>query len=501
MTRALPAQVGPAAPATTAGPASAAAEGPDPRRWLALVFVALAQLMIALDATIMNVALPSAQHSLHFSDTDRQWVITAYTLAFGGLLLLGGRVSDLVGRTRTFVIGLTGFALASAIGGLAPNLTVLTISRAGQGAFAALLAPTVLALIAVTFTEPAERGKAFAIFGAIVGGGGAVGLILGGVLAESISWRACLFVNLPIAAAAAVGVRFLPKVRAGQQTARLDIVGAVLACAGLVAIVMGCSRAADHGWTSGTTLGLLTAGLVLLVVFAGWESRTDHPLLPLRILRDRNIVGSCITVSFAVAGMLGLYLFLTYFLQAVLGYSPINAGLAFLPLSAAVLAAAQMTGRVMARLRPRTLIVPGLLVAAAGMVLLTGLRPDSSYIVGVLPAEILLGLGLGTVFTPAISLATSRVQPREAGVVAAVVSTAQQIGASVGVAVLNTLAATAVADHLASHRPSATEHTVALVHGYTVAAGWGAAILTAGAVLAALLVTARRPMDRAAARP
>ncbi|MDT4902441.1 MAG: hypothetical protein QOH52_457, partial [Pseudonocardiales bacterium] len=466
-----------------------------------LVFVALAQLMIALDATIMNVALPSAQHSLHFSDTDRQWVITAYTLAFGGLLLLGGRVSDLVGRTRTFVIGLTGFALASAIGGLAPNLTVLTISRAGQGAFAALLAPTVLALIAVTFTEPAERGKAFAIFGAIVGGGGAVGLILGGVLAESISWRACLFVNLPIAAAAAVGVRFLPKVRAGQQTARLDIVGAVLACAGLVAIVMGCSRAADHGWTSGTTLGLLAAGLVLLVVFAGWESRTDHPLLPLRILRDRNIVGSCITVSFAVAGMLGLYLFLTYFLQAVLGYSPINAGLAFLPLSAAVLAAAQMTGRVMARLRPRTLIVPGLLVAAAGMVLLTGLRPDSSYIVGVLPAEILLGLGLGTVFTPAISLATSRVQPREAGVVAAVVSTAQQIGASVGVAVLNTLAATAVADHLASHRPSATEHTVALVHGYTVAAGWGAAILTAGAVLAALLVTARRPMDRAAARP
>jgi predicted MFS family arabinose efflux permease len=240
---------------------------------------------------------------------------------------------------------------------------------------------------------------------------------------------------------------------------------------------------------------------VLLVVFAGWESRTDHPLLPLRILRDRNIVGSCITVSFAVAGMLGLYLFLTYFLQAVLGYSPINAGLAFLPLSAAVLAAAQMTGRVMARLRPRTLIVPGLLVAAAGMVLLTGLRPDSSYIVGVLPAEILLGLGLGTVFTPAISLATSCVQPREAGVVAAVVSTAQQIGASVGVAVLNTLAATAVADHLASHRPSATEHTVALVHGYTVAAGWGAAILTAGAVLAALLVAARRPMDRAAARP
>jgi EmrB/QacA subfamily drug resistance transporter len=410
-------------------------------------------------------------------------------------------VSDLVGRTRTFVIGLTGFALASAIGGLAPNLTVLTISRAGQGAFAALLAPTVLALIAVTFTEPAERGKAFAIFGAIVGGGGAVGLILGGVLAESISWRACLFVNLPIAAAAAVGVRFLPKVRAGQQTARLDIVGAVLACAGLVAIVMGCSRAADHGWTSGTTLGLLTAGLVLLVVFAGWESRTDHPLLPLRILRDRNIVGSCITVSFAVAGMLGLYLFLTYFLQTVLGYSPINAGLAFLPLSAAVLAAAQMTGRVMARLRPRTLIVPGLLVAAAGMVLLTGLRPDSSYIVGVLPAEILLGLGLGTVFTPAISLATSRVQPREAGVVAAVVSTAQQIGASVGVAVLNTLAATAVADHLASHRPSATEHTAALVHGYTVAAGWGAAILTAGAVLAALLVTARRPMDRAGIKP
>ncbi|MGH3670367.1 MAG: MFS transporter [Pseudonocardiaceae bacterium] len=465
----------------------------DSRRWHALVFVALAQLMIALDATIMNIALPSAQAALGFSDADRQWVITAYTLAFGGLLLLGGRISDHLGRTRTFVIGLTGFALASALGGLAPNLAVLTLARAAQGAFGALLAPTVLALLAVTFTEPRERGRAFAIFGAIAGGGGAVGLILGGLLAETISWRGCLFVNVPIAAVAALGARYVPRVTSGTARERLDVAGAVLATAGLVAVVAGCSQAADRGWTSPVTLILLGGGAALLAGFTAWESRAVAPLLPLRILTDRNLAGACLTVGFAVAGMLGLFLFLTYFLQVVLGYSPILAGLAFLPLSAALFAAAQLAGRLMAQLPPRALIVPGLTLAAMGMVLLTGLIPDSSYLAGVLPAEILLGLGMGVVFTPAISLATSRVPPRDAGIVAAVVATCQQIGGSLGVAVLNTVAAAAVTAHLATHPATATARTTALVHGYTTAATWAAAILATAAVLATVLITAGRP--------
>ncbi|MGH3697478.1 MAG: MFS transporter [Pseudonocardiaceae bacterium] len=465
----------------------------DSRRWLALVFVALAQLMIALDATIMNISLPSAQAALGFSDADRQWVITAYTLAFGGLLLLGGRISDHLGRTRTFVIGLTGFALASALGGLAPNLAVLTLARAGQGAFGALLAPTVLALLAVTFAEPRERGKAFAIFGAIAGGGGAAGLILGGLLAETISWRGCLFVNVPIAAVAALGTRYLPRVTPGTARERLDVTGAVLVTAGLIAVVAGCSRAADRGWTSPLTLLLLGSGAALLAGFTGWESRAAAPLLPMRILADRNLVGACVTVGFAVAGMLGLFLFLTYFLQVVLGYSPILAGLAFLPLSTALFAAAQLAGRLMAQLPPRALIVPGLSVATIGMMLLTRLTPDSGYPGGVLPAEILLGLGMGLVFTPAISLATSRVPPRDAGIVAAVVATCQQIGGSLGVAVLNTVAAATVAAHLATHPATPTARTAALVHGYTTAAGWATGIFATAAVLATVLITADRP--------
>lgn len=472
--------------------------GPDPRRWTALVFVALAQLMIALDATIMNIALPSAQAALGFSDTDRQWVITAYTMTFGGLLLLGGRISDLLGRTRALVLGLSGFGCASALGGLAPNLTTLVIARAGQGAFGALLAPTVLALLAVTFTEPRERGKAFAIFGAIAGGGGAVGLVLGGLLTETVSWRGCLFVNLPIAAVAALGTRVLPRSGAHRRVGRLDAGGALLATAGLIAVVTGCSRAADLGWSSPVTLGLLGGGAALLAGFVYWESRVSTPLLPPRLLTDRNLVGACVTVGFAVAGMLGLFLFLTYFLQVVLGYSPIGAGLAFLPLSAALFVAAQLAGRLLAHTPPRALIVPGLSLAALGMLLLTRLRADDSYLGGVLAAEILLGLGMGVVFTPAISLATSRVAPRAAGVVAAVVASCQQMGGSLGVAVLNTVATASATARLATH-PGSPQ--AALVHGYSTAAGWAAAIFLTAAALAAALITSGRPAARLPGRP
>jgi MFS family permease len=488
---------------TAAGTGTRAAR----RRWIALVVVSLAQLMIALDATVMNIALPSAQAALRFTDADRQWVITAYTLAFGGLLLPGGRFADYAGRRRAFLIGLTGFAAASALGGAAPSLAVLTAARALQGGFGALLAPTVLSLLAVTFTTPADRGRAFAVFGAVAGGGGAIGLVLGGALA-GVSWRWCLYVNLLIAAVtAAGGVVFLgdarsrpgrqdrhgaPPVplgpRAGARPGRLDVPGALLATGGLAALVYGCSQAAAHGWASALVLGPLAGGALLLLVFALVETRVASPLLPPRITADRARVGAYLAVASAVAGMLGIFLFLTYYLQIVLGYQPVRAGLAFLPLSVAVLAGAQVAGRLLARVQPRVLIVPGLAAAALAMLLLTGLSAGSGYASRVLPAEIILGLGMGCVFGPAMNVATQRIDPRDGGVAAAVVGTSQQIGGSLGVAVLNTVATTATAGFLAGH-----SRTAALIHGYAVAAAWAAAILLAGAILAALLITGHQP--------
>ncbi len=481
---------------------STSSDSPDlaaatrPHRSVALLVVAVAQLTIALDATIVNVALPSAQVALGFSDAQRHWVITAYTTAFGGMLLLGGRVSDQVGRRRAFVIGLAGFGVASALGGLAPSLTLLAMARGLQGAFAALLAPTVLALLSLSFPDPRERGRAFAVFGAVAGGGGAVGLVLGGLLAESIGWRGCLFVNVPIVVATALGVRYLPPGdRAGLADRRWDLPGALLVTTALVALVAACSNTVPVGGA----LGLLLAAIVLLGAFARRESRAPAPLLPLRILADRVLVGCCSTVALAVAGMLGAFLLMTYFLQVVLGFSPLGAGLAFLPLSVALFAGAQVTGRVMARVAPRLLVVPGLLSAAGGMLLLARLTPHSTYLSGVLPAQLLLGVGIGAVFTPVISLATSRAAPRDAGVTAAVVSTAQQLGGSIGLAALNALAALATTSAMASEGGSATRPSAeALVAGYAGAAVAAAAALLVAAALASVLITTGRPAGRPA---
>jgi EmrB/QacA subfamily drug resistance transporter len=413
---------------------------------------------------------------LDFSDGDRQWVITGYSLAFGGLLLLGGRLADRLGRARALMIGLVGFAVASTLGGLATDLIQLTLARATQGAFAALLAPTVLSLLALTFTEPRERAKAFALFGAIAGSGGAIGLVLGGLLAEQLSWRACLLVNVPITAVAAFGTRFVRNGSAGGHREPLDAAGAVLATAGLVALVAGCSRAATEGWASATVVGPVAAGAALLSLFALRESRTASPLLPPRVVLERNRAGACVAVALAVAGMLGMFLYLTYYFQVVLGYRPVTAGVSFLPLSAAVFASAQLLpGRLLPRVAPRALIVPGLLVAASAMLLLTRLTPTSGYLALVLPAELLLGIGMGCVFTPAISTATR--DRAHAGVAAAVVTVAMQVGGSLGVAVLNTVAAT---------RP-----TPAL--GFSTGAGVAAAMLAAAAALAAVLITAPAP--------
>jgi EmrB/QacA subfamily drug resistance transporter len=469
-----------------------------PSRWGALTVIALAQLMVALDATIVSIALPSAQSALRVTDADRQWIVTAYTLAFGGLLLLGGRVADHFGRKRTFLLGLAGFAFASALGGWAPSFGILVAARALQGAFGALLTPTALSLLAVTFTEPRERAKAFALYGAIAGSGAAAGMLLGGVLTQYLSWRWCLYVNVPIAVAAAVGGWTLLKDSGPGDRPGFDTLGVVLATGGLATLVYACSRAVTDGWSSVAVVVPLVASGLLLPLFVLRQARAAHPLLPLHIVLDRNRGGAYLAVTLGIAGMFGAFLFLTYYLQDVLRYSPIEAGLAFLPITvASQVGSWAIASRLLPHLPARALMVPGALVAAAGMAMLTQLQADSAYLTLVLPAEILLGLGTACVMVPAFSIGTLGVDRREAGAAAATVNTAQQIGGSLGTALLNTIAATATAGYLASHS-SAADVILGLVHGYQVAAVWATAGLVLGALVALALINAGRPP---AARP
>ncbi|WP_208647958.1 MFS transporter [Streptomyces tirandamycinicus] len=476
--------------------------GPDPSRWRALVFIALAQLMVVLDATIVNIALPSAQQDLGISDGNRQWVITAYALAFGGLLLFGGRIADLWGRKRAFVVGLVGFAAASALGGAATGEMMLLGSRALQGAFGALLAPAALSLLAVTFTDAKERAKAFGVYGAIAGGGGAVGLILGGVLTEYLDWRWTFYVNIPFAVVAAVGAWLVVREPAGgRNRSPLDVPGVLLSTLGLVALVYGFTRAESHGWTDATTLGMFVASVVLLAAFVTVEARVSSPLLPLRVLTERNRGGVYLSLGLAIIAMFGLFLFLTYYLQIVKGYSPVRTGFAFLPMIAGMITGSTQIGaRLMLRVPPRLLMGPGFLVAAAGMLLLTQLEVDSSYAGLILPAQLLLGLGMGTAFMPAMSLSTYGVEARDAGVASAMVNTSQQVGGAIGTALLNTVAASATTSYLAAHAAGATGPEAlrllrleGMVHGYASAIWWAVGILATSAVVALTLINSGRP--------
>jgi EmrB/QacA subfamily drug resistance transporter len=474
------------------------------RRWLALAFIALAQLMIALDATVLNIALPSAQRALGFADADRQWLISAYTLAFGGLVLLGGRIADSpkVGRVRAFVIGAVGFALASALSGAATSLIMLAGARALQGAFAALLAPTALSLLALTFVEPRERIRAFGVYGAIAASGGAIGLLLGGLLTQYLDWRWCLYVNVPIALVAAVGVDRLlarPRPTAGNAVGQpFDVLGLVLGSTGLVALVTGCGQAATHGWAAPAVLALLATSLVAFAWFVHHEARSAAPLLPVRVVRERPRGGAYLSALLAIAGMFGAFLLLTYELQVVMGLVPFEAGLAFLPMSASTLVVATLVmPRLLPRVPPARLMVGGFLVAAVGMALLSQLHTDSSYSAGILPAEVLLGLGIACVMVPASSLATSGVDGRDAGIASAALNSAQQIGAALGTAVMNTVAASMTAAYLVG--ATSVARVDALVHGYAAAGMVGALVLVAGALVAAVLVEDRAASGRSAA--
>ncbi|MEV8568266.1 MFS transporter [Streptomyces sp. NPDC051322] len=472
---------------------------PDPNRWRALVFIALAQLMVVLDATIVNIALPHAQADLGISDANKQWVITAYALAFGGLLLFGGRLGDLFGRKRTFVVGLIGFAAASAVGGAAANQAMLLSSRAAQGVFGALLAPAALSLLAVTFTDAKERAKAFGIFGAIAGGGGAVGLLLGGFLTEYLNWRWTFFVNIPFAIVAALGAYFVIREPAGgRNRSPLDIPGVVLSSLGLASLVYGFTRAETNGWSDPVTIGLFVASVVLLSAFALVESKVKAPLLPLRVVTDRNRGGIYLSLGLAIIGMFGLFLFLTYYLQVVQGYSAVKTGFAFLPMVAAMITGSTQIGaRLMTRVPARLLMGPGFAVAGVGMLLLTQLQVDSSYTGGILPGMVLLGLGMGTAFMPAMSLATYGIAPRDAGVASAMVNTSQQVGGAIGTALLNTIAASATTAYLAGHAAAGAGPKLlqaqALVHGYTNAIWVAVGILAVASAIALTFINAGRP--------
>jgi EmrB/QacA subfamily drug resistance transporter len=464
------------------------------RRWLILALLAIAQLMVVLDATIVNIALPSAQKALHFSTGNRQWIITAYALAFGSLLLLGGRISDLFGRKWTFIGGLLGFALASAAGGAAQSFGMLVGARALQGVFGAILAPAALSLLTTTFTDPDERAKAFGVYGAIAGGGAAIGLIMGGVLTEYLSWRWCLYVNLAFALPAAAGALTLLTNQAHPAKPRLDLPGTLTASLGLLALVYGFTKAASDGWAASVTLACLGAAVVLLAVFVALQRRVANPLLPLRVVLDRNRGGSYLAVGLAGVGMFGVFLFLTYYLQQTLGFSPIRSGLAFLPMTAAIMiTATTATTKVVPRIGARPLVTGGMLLAGTGMVMLTGLGLHSTYAAHVLPALMVLGVGMGLVFAPAMSGATAGVAPTDAGVASAMVNTAQQVGGSIGTALLSTLAASAVTSSIGAQRPTPDVLAQATMHGYTTAFWWSAGIFALGAIACGLILPSGAP--------
>jgi EmrB/QacA subfamily drug resistance transporter len=478
----------------------------DPRRWWILALCGLGQLMVVLDLTVVNIALPKAQLDLGFSNDDRQWVVTAYALAFGGLLLLGGRLADRFGRRTTFVIGMAGFAVASAVGGASQSFVMLAGARAVQGVFAALLAPSTLSLLTTTFSEPGERGKAFGIFSAIAGSGSAVGLLLGGVLTTYLDWRWCLYVNDIIAVVGLVGALTLLKSSDRNPQVHIDDPGIVLAIVGLVALVFGFSEAASDGWSSPITLIPLILAPILLAGFVLMERRAAHPVLPLGVLLDRNRGASYLTILLLAIGMFGVFLFLTYYLEEIVGYSAVRAGAAFVPLTVCIVLSSIATNtRLLPRFGPRWLVTGGASLGALAMVLFAQISTSTSYWSGIFPPELIFGFGVGAVFGSCINMATSGATAETAGVASALVTTGQQVGGSIGTSLLNTVSTSVAATYLASHATRAflaahaktltgtAVYDAAQVHSYDVTFYIAAAAMVLAALGAAIIYPGRRP--------
>jgi EmrB/QacA subfamily drug resistance transporter len=472
---------------------------PSPGQWLVLAIVGVAQLMVVLDATVVNIALPSAQKALHFSTDNRQWIITAYALAFGSLLLLGGKLGDLFGRKWTLIGGLAGFSVASAIGGLAQSFDMLVAARALQGVFGALLAPSALGLLTVTFQESRDRAKAFGIFSAIAAGGASVGLLLGGVLTQAISWRWSLYVNLVIAVPTAlVALRLLDNHRPAGRV-HIDWRGLVTGSLGLFALVYGFSNAETSSWSDPITIAALAASGALLAGFVLTELRAPHPLLPLHIVWDRARGGAYATIALAGSAVFAVFLFLTYYMQQDLGFSPLKTGVAFLPMSVMiVLTATTVQTRVLARTGARPIVIGGMTLGIIAMTLFTHLTPHGSYAGEVLPGVILTGIGMGMIFAPAFSTATLGVRRADAGIASAMVNTSQQVGGSVGTALLSTIFASAAASFASTHAHAANLAAASAIHGYTTAFEWAAALFGVGLLVALVILPSGRTRTRVA---
>jgi EmrB/QacA subfamily drug resistance transporter len=457
---------------------------------MVLGVIALCQLMVVLDTTIVNIALPSAQRDLGFSSDSRQWVITAYALTFGSLLLVGGRLSDRFGRRRTLMVGLLGFAFASALGGAAPNFELLVSARALQGLFAAILAPAVLSTLNVVFPGGHERIRAFTIYTAVAGGGGVIGLVLGGVLTQVLSWRWCLYVNLVFVVPAVVGViRYVPasidRHLSGEPRRGVDVPGIITGPGGVFALVLGFSQAETNGWSAPLTIGVLAASAILLSGFIAVEARVAQPLLPLEVLTNRHRAGSYLSIALIFCCVFSSFLLLTFFLQTNLGFSALKTGLGFLPMSAGlVVGVAVVNIKLLPRFGPRPIVPVGMLLASAAMLCLAQLSPSSTYSRDVVIPLILFGMGAGLGFAPLISTATANIRPAIAGVGSAMINTSQQVGGALGLSILSTVYASAVQKSALAHHNLAT----ASIHGATVAFTVGAGILAVGAVIAAVML-------------
>ncbi len=461
---------------------------PSANRWLALVVLAMTQLVVVLDSTIVNIALPSAQAELRLSDSERQWVVTVYVLAFGALLLLGGRIADYWGRKRAYLVGMLGFGAASVMGGMAQNGFELILARGLQGAFAALLAPAALALLTVTFPGGRDRNTAFAVFGTIAGAGAAVGLLLGGVLTEFADWRWCLLVNVFFVVVGVVGGWFLLGDSKAEGENRYDIVGVVTVTVGLGALVFGFSQA-EMGWGSPITLGFLALGAGFLALFVWIESRVAQPLLPLRVILDRVRGGAFLIQMIAGVVMIGATLYLTLHLQIVLGFPPLQAGLASLPLTLAIMAVAPVATKLLPVVGPRPLMVGGPVIVAAGLFYLSRITADGDYFAQVLPALIVMGVGMALVFVPLQNLALTGVAPHDAGVASATANATMQVGGSIGLSVFTALAASATATAAST---AGGEGPVALAAGYAGVFLAAAIAMLMAAVIAAVLIRGSR---------
>jgi EmrB/QacA subfamily drug resistance transporter len=467
------------------------------RGGIALALVLGAQLMIILDLTVVNIALPNIASGLHFSEASLSWVLNAYTLTFGGLLLLGGRAGDILGRRRVFIAGIALFTAASLAGGLATSAAWLLAARAVQGVGGALASPAVLALIAASFAEGRERTRALSIYTAVAMGGGSLGLVLGGIITEWVSWRWVLFINVPIGIAVALAApMFLPESQ--RQPGRFDIAGALTSTAGMTSLVYGFIRAGSDGWGDGQAVGAFVAAAVLLTLFVVNESRAPQPITPLRLFADRGRTGSYVTRLLLVAGMFGMFFFLTQFVQKILGFSPLRAGISFLPMTVALFAVSRLSGRMLARLPATPLMVAGMLPVVAGMAWLSRISPGTGYLSGVLGPMLLLGVGMGVVFVPLTMASLAGVRPEESGAASSMVNVTQQVGGSLGLAALVTAYATA-SRNAASHpvarlAPLAQQHQ-AIVHGMATAFTLAAVFDLVALVIVAVVIRNR------AARP